>query len=227
RPACWPVASSGRSSPTCSRRSGPASSATSASRPSPPSGRRSSSSPRSSWCHSSNTSRAGRAGGAHSGPISASSPSWPRWPRSPAPSTFWVPCRQTVRGGTGRGRSLRSARGVAAVVAARATVAGTGYVWIALDSDIFGGNPVYLAVMALVVAGYAVLFSAKGVLAGNRRFADVGWVLMLEGVIRLAVGLLLVVVVVDAASYAWGMAAAPLAALVMRFWRHDRETREV
>src|SRR5690606_8257530 len=101
-----------------------------------------------------------------------------------------------------------------------------GYVWIALDSDIFGGNPVYLAVMALVVAGYAVLFSAKGVLAGNRRFADVGWVLMLEGVIRLAVGLLLVVHVVDAASYAWGTDAAPLAGLVVRFSRHQRETRE-
>jgi len=142
-------------------------------------------------------------------------------------SIFLVPLEQYVTRETSRGRSLRSDLGVVAVVAALATVAGTGYVWIALDSDIFGGNPVYLAVMALVVAGYAVLFSAKGVLAGNRRFADVGWVLMLEGVIRLAVGLLLVVVVVDAASYAWGMAAAPLAALVMRFWRHDRETREV
>ncbi|HLU53260.1 MAG TPA: hypothetical protein VK011_06700 [Acidimicrobiia bacterium] len=142
-------------------------------------------------------------------------------------SIFLVPLEQYVTRETSRGRSLRSDVEVIVVVAVLAVVAGAGYVWLTLESDIFGGNPVYIAVMALVVLGYAVLFSAKGVLAGNRRFADVGWVLVLEGVIRLAVGLLLLAVVVDATSFAWGMAAAPLAALAVRFWRHDRQAGDI
>jgi len=142
-------------------------------------------------------------------------------------SIFLVPLEQYVTRETSRGRALRSDLGVVAVVAVLAVAAGTGYVWVSLDSDIFGGNSVYLAVMALVVLGYSVLFSAKGVLAGNRRFADVGWVLILEGVLRLVVGLALLTVAIDATTFAWGMAAAPLAALFLRFWRHDRQTEDV
>lgn len=137
-------------------------------------------------------------------------------------SILLVPLEQYVTRETSRGRALSGDLKVVGWVAALAVVAGAAYVYVALDSDIFGGNPIYVAVMAMMMLGYTVLFTAKGILAGNRRFAEVGWVLTLEGIIRLAVGLGLLALLVDAVSLAWGMVAAPLAALILRFWRHDR-----
>lgn len=142
-------------------------------------------------------------------------------------SILLVPLEQYVTRETSRGRAIAEDRRVIVWVAVLGVVAGAGYVALTLDSDIFDGNPVYIAIMALLVVGYTVLFTAKGVLAGNRRFADVGWVLSLEGVFRLVAGLAILAVAVDPSAFAWAMVVAPAAALILRFWRHDRAAGDV
>ncbi len=136
-------------------------------------------------------------------------------------SVLLVPLEQYVTRETSRGRAVAEDLKVILWVAILGVVGGATYVYLSLDTEIFDGNPVYVLIMALLVVGYTVLFTAKGVLAGNRRFADVGWVLMLENAFRLIAGLAILAVVVDASALAWAMVAAPTAALVLRFWRHD------
>lgn len=142
-------------------------------------------------------------------------------------SVLFVPLEQYVTRETSRGRAMADDRRVILSVGALSVLAGVVYVYLGLDSPLFGGDASYMAVMALLAAGYTVLFTAKGVLAGNRRFADVGWVLGLEGVIRLAAGLALLAVAVEASLLAWAMVLAPVSALVLRFWRHDRSEPDV
>lgn len=142
-------------------------------------------------------------------------------------SILLVPLEQYVTRETSRGRAIADDLRVIGWVMTLGVVAGSAYVYLTLDSDIFGGNPVYIAVMALLMIGYTILFTAKGVLAGNRRFADVGWVLSLEGVFRLLAGVAILLYVAEAAALAWAMVFAPLAALLLRFWRHDRSVGTV
>src|SRR5690606_7569281 len=125
-------------------------------------------------------------------------------------SILLVPLEQYVTRETSRGRSLAEDRKVAGWVGALAVLAGAAYVYLSLDSEIFGGDSTYVVVMALLVAGYTVLFSAKGVLAGNRRFAEVGWILILEGVFRLVAGVAILALVMEAPALAWAMVVAPL-----------------
>jgi len=142
-------------------------------------------------------------------------------------SILLVPLEQYVTRETSRGRAVADDLPVIGWVSLLGVVGGGAYVYLTLDSPIFGGNPVYVAVMALLVPGYAVLFTAKGVLAGNRRFADVGWVLILENGFRLLAGLAILAVVAQASSLAWAMVVAPFSVLILRLWRHDRSVGEV
>jgi O-antigen/teichoic acid export membrane protein len=73
----------------------------------------------------------------------------------------------------------------------------------------------------LLVAGYALLFVAKGVLAGRRRFADVGWVLIIETLVRLVAGVVAIQLFASAISLGWAMVLGGFAVLAMRWWRHD------
>lgn len=136
-------------------------------------------------------------------------------------SILLVPLEQYVTRETSRGRAVAGDLNVLLWVGALGVIGGGGYVALSLDSEIFDGNPAYIAVMALLLVGYTVLFTAKGVLAGNRRFAEVGWVLTLEGVFRLVAGLAILAVVVEPSALAWAMVVAPTSALLLRFWRHD------
>lgn len=142
-------------------------------------------------------------------------------------SILLVPLEQYVTRETSRGRAMADDLRVLLWVGALGIIGGGGYVAITLDSDIFDGNPVYIAIMALLVVGYTVLFTAKGVLAGNRRFAEVGWVLTLEGIFRLVAGLAILAVVVEPSAFAWAMVVAPTSALLLRFWRHDSAKGDV
>lgn len=142
-------------------------------------------------------------------------------------SVLLIPLEQYVTRETSRGRALSEDLKVVSWVAFLGVMAGSAYVYFTLDGPIFEGNPIYMLIMASLVIGYTVMFTAKGVLAGNRRFADVGWALILEGVFRLLAGLAILAVVVEASALAWAMAIAPTAALALRFWRHDRAVGEV
>jgi O-antigen/teichoic acid export membrane protein len=60
------------------------------------------------------------------------------------------------------------------------------------------------------------------VLAGRRRFADVGWVLVVETLARLLAGIAAVLLIADASSLGWAMVIGGFSVLALRWWRHDR-----
>ena len=142
-------------------------------------------------------------------------------------SVLFVPLEQYVTRETSRGRAIADDMRVILTVGVLSVLAGAAYVSLGLDTPLFAGQPAYILVMSLLAVGYTVLFTAKGVLAGNRRFAEVGWVLGLEGVLRLVAGVALLAIAVDASVFVWAMVVAPLSALMLRFWRHDRAEPDV
>ncbi len=50
---------------------------------------------------------------------------------------------------------------------------GAVFVWVTLD-QLFFGEAVYIPQIVLLMFGYSLLFTGKGVLAGRRRFAGLG-----------------------------------------------------
>jgi O-antigen/teichoic acid export membrane protein len=137
-----------------------------------------------------------------------------------------VPVEQYVTREVASGRkALPADLKPAFVMAAIGAVAGGGFVVITLD-DLFFGEPIYIAQIVLLMVGYSLLFVGKGVLAGSRRFAGVGWVLIVETVARLAAGVILLQLILDASSLGWGMVIGGFAVLAMGWWRHDRGKAE-
>jgi len=107
------------------------------------------------------------------------------------------------------------------------TMAGIGgliggvFVLVTLD-DLFLGDLQYVAQIVLLMVGYSLLFVGKGVLAGSRRFAGVGWVMIVETVARLLAGILLLELFLDGTSLGWAMVVGGFAVLALRWWRHDK-----
>ena len=77
------------------------------------------------------------------------------------------------------------------------------------------------AQIVLLMLGYAFLFVGKGVLAGRRRFAESGWVLIVETVVRLVAGIIAIQLAANAESLGWAMVLGGFAVLAMGWWRHD------
>jgi O-antigen/teichoic acid export membrane protein len=108
----------------------------------------------------------------------------------------------------------------AMTMAAIGSVLGAGFVLMTLDL-LFDGDIQYVAQIVLLLVGYAFLFVGKGVLAGSRRFAGVGWVMIVETVARLVAGVVAIQLVASATSLGWGMVLGGFAVLGLRWWRHD------
>lgn len=108
----------------------------------------------------------------------------------------------------------------AAVMAGIGSVLGAAYVLVNLD-ELFEGDPQYVAQIVLLMLGYGLLFAGKGVLAGTRRFADVGWVLIIETVVRLAAGVAVILLFANATSLGWAMVLGGFSVLALRWWRRD------
>lgn len=87
--------------------------------------------------------------------------------------------------------------------------------------SLFAGSWQYVIQAALLVIGYALLFFGKGVLAGRRRFADVGWVLVIESAVRLIAGIVAIQLFATAESLGWAMVLGGFSVLGMRWWRKD------
>ncbi|MGH8873063.1 MAG: lipopolysaccharide biosynthesis protein [Acidimicrobiia bacterium] len=109
----------------------------------------------------------------------------------------------------------------ATVMALVGSVIGGGFVAFTLDR-LFEGSWEYVLQIILLMVGYSLLFVGKGVLAGRRRFADVGWVLIVETVARLVVGILAIQLVASAESLGWAMVIGGFSVLAMRWWRYDQ-----
>jgi O-antigen/teichoic acid export membrane protein len=71
------------------------------------------------------------------------------------------------------------------------------------------------------MCGYALLMTGKGVLAGRRRFAGVGWILVVETVARLVAGIVAVALFANAVSLGWAMVVGGFSVLALGWWRHD------
>jgi len=105
-------------------------------------------------------------------------------------------------------------------MAAISSVLGAGFVLVTLDR-FFEGSIQYAFQIVLLMVGYSLLFVGKGVLAGRRRFADVGWLLIVETVVRLAAGVVAIRLAASAESLGWAMVLGGFAVLGLRWWRFD------
>jgi O-antigen/teichoic acid export membrane protein len=139
---------------------------------------------------------------------------------------FLVPVEQYVTREVASGRkAIPYDLGPAAVMALVGSVIGVSYVWWNLD-QLFAGNYQYFAHIVLLMVGFALLFVGKGVLAGSRRFAGVGWVMAIESLTRLVVGIVLLNLVLDATSMGWALVIGGFSVLALRWWAHDRGERK-
>jgi O-antigen/teichoic acid export membrane protein len=105
-------------------------------------------------------------------------------------------------------------------VAGLGALLGGGFVLFTLDR-LFAGSWDYVVQIVLLMIGYGFLFIGKGVLAGRRRFADVGWVLVIETVARLIAGVIALQLIATAESLGWAMVLGGFSVLGLRWWRHD------
>jgi O-antigen/teichoic acid export membrane protein len=132
-----------------------------------------------------------------------------------------VPVEQYVTREVASGRkALPSDLKPAFAMTAIGSVVGVGFVIVTLE-DLFFGDPVYIVQIILLMLGYSLLFVGKGVLAGSRRFAGVGWLLVVETVVRLLAGIVLLQMVADASSLGWAMVIGGFSVLALVWWRHD------
>lgn len=132
-----------------------------------------------------------------------------------------VPVEQYVTREVASGRKalpgdLR-ATGVMALVG---SLVGGSFVALTLD-ELFRGDPQYIAQIVLLMVGYALLMTGKGVLAGRRQFSGVGWILIVEAGARLLAGIAAVLAFDDAVSLGWAMVIGGFSVLALRWWRHD------
>lgn len=132
-----------------------------------------------------------------------------------------VPVEQYVTREVASGRkALPTDLKPAFVMTVIGSLVGVVFVFVTLD-DLFFGDPVYIAQIVLLMVGYALMFVGKGVLAGSRRFAGVGWILVVETAVRLLAGVILLQLVVDASSLGWAMVIGGFSVLALAWWRHD------
>jgi len=139
-----------------------------------------------------------------------------------------VPVEQYVTREASLGRRVLgpAARRPLLVMTAVATTVSVVFAAVTVD-DLFEGRLLYALQLALLTVGYAGMVAGKGILAGHRRFAGVGWILVGEGVVRLlAAGFFVLILSPSGGALAWAMVCAPLAASATRFWRVDAAAEE-
>lgn len=132
-----------------------------------------------------------------------------------------VPVEQYVTREVASGRkALPDDLRAAGVMALIGSLIGGCFVALTLDR-LFRGDPQYIVQIVLLMVGYALLMTGKGVLAGRRRFAGVGWILVVETAVRLAAGIVAVLLLRDAVSLGWAMVIGGFSVLALRWWRYD------
>ena len=132
-----------------------------------------------------------------------------------------VPVEQYVTREVAAGRkAIPHDLGPAMITAGIGATVGGAFVWATLDR-FFGGSWQYIAQIVLLMFGYSLLMVGKGVLAGRRHFAGVGWILVLETTARLLAGIVAVRLASNAESLGWAMVLGGFAVVGMRWWRHD------
>jgi O-antigen/teichoic acid export membrane protein len=132
-----------------------------------------------------------------------------------------VPLEQYITREASLGRRVLRTNLMPIVSVTTAAVAVGSIFALVTQQSLFDGKAIFALQLGLLVAGYAVLLVAKGVLAGHRQFKNVGWILFWESGLRLVAGIAFLAIVVNAEVLGWAMVLAPLVVLGTRFWRHD------
>ena len=132
-----------------------------------------------------------------------------------------VPLEQYVTREVSLGRKALPAdlKPAAALIGVGSLIGGA-LVLFTLD-EWFNGEIEYVFQIVGLMGAYGLLFVAKGVLAGRRHFRGVGWVLIVESMVRLIAGIALLQLAMSATSLGWAMVAGGLAVLALGWWRHD------
>jgi O-antigen/teichoic acid export membrane protein len=135
-----------------------------------------------------------------------------------------VPLEQFVTREASRGRQvLRDDRATIALVIGGAALLLGGFTYLTNDA-LFNGQPIFVAQAIAVTVTYGVMQVGKGLLAGHRLFAAYGAMLVWEGVFRLGAAVAFLAFSQSAPALGWAMAAAPLCVILVRPFRHDKET---
>jgi len=135
-----------------------------------------------------------------------------------------VPVEQHITREAASGRKVLTLHGIlpAIVAVALALAIGVGFVFLTLDR-VFLGDSRFLLATAVLFSTYGLYEVGRGLLAGHRQFALVGWAMIGESVGRLAMAIGFLAVVASALSLAWAMALGALTVIATRFWRFDHD----
>jgi O-antigen/teichoic acid export membrane protein len=96
-----------------------------------------------------------------------------------------------------------------------AFVLGIGFTWVTLDR-FFDGNAVFVVITAAIVIARSIMSTARGSLAGHRRFAAYGATIAYEAGALLVGGIIVAVLDGSATMFAIIMVIAPLATLLTK-----------
>lgn len=96
-----------------------------------------------------------------------------------------------------------------------AIVVGVAFTWLTIDR-FFEGELIYVAITAAIVVARSIMSTARGSLAGHRRFAAYGATIAFEGGTLLLGGIVVMVAGGRAPAFAIVLVLAPLATLLTR-----------
>lgn len=118
----------------------------------------------------------------------------------------------------GDGKAVRRHGPLIASVLATATIAGIAFSALAVDR-FFDGDRQFVLVVAALLVTRSALVTARGFLAGHRRFGAYGIAITLEGAALVGGALVASLASAEAPAYGWAMALAPLTVFVLRPFR--------
>jgi len=110
---------------------------------------------------------------------------------------------------------IRQVRRQMIVAFAAALTIGVAFTALTLDR-FYEGSAVFIAITAAIVVSRSIMATARGTLAGHRRFAGYGASIALESATLMAGGILMFVMDGNAVGFAVVMALAPLSTLLAR-----------
>lgn len=96
-----------------------------------------------------------------------------------------------------------------------AIVASTGFAALTRN-QLLDGEPVYLVIVAVLIAFYGAFALGRGLLAGHRRYKEYGLTTMAESTLRLVAAIAILALGFGSVGLAWTLALAPL---VVWIWR--------
>jgi len=99
-------------------------------------------------------------------------------------------------------------------------IGATAYAGVSLD-HLLDGEPIYLFIVAALIAGYGGFALARGLLAGHRRFKEYGLSTMAESVLRLGLAAILLTLGVGTVGLAWTLVAGSLVVWIWLPLRHE------